>query len=170
MNKQYKIFGITPTEPTIIMRVFIEKEFDEEKIHIEQAFIKVVQIQATSEVVETKYGPEANTRIDYLTGNGIFYNDELSGVGIAADEDKSTYIELNFVTTMGSNTASLILPRRDYPAGSKSKKYLDMILEHLAPERYSVEVDKNVIMDFLLNVFSKMASYNLDYESLEASK
>jgi len=170
MNKHYKIFGITPTEPTFIMQVLIEQEFHE-KARIEQALIKVVQIQATSEVVETKNGPEANTRIDYLTGNGIFYNDELSGLGIAADENEPTYIELNFVTTMGSNTAGLIIPKKSYPAEqSQNSQYLNSIIDHLAPERYSVEVDKDAIMDFLLEIFSKMTNKNIYCESLEASK
>ncbi|MBT8521124.1 hypothetical protein G6737_01030 [Polynucleobacter paneuropaeus] len=171
MNKHYKLFGITPTEPTFIMQVLIEQEFHEEKARIKQELIKVVQIQATSEVVETKNGPEANTRIDYLTGNGIFYNDELSGLGTAADEDELTYIELNFVTTMGSNTASLIIPKKSYPAEQSQKsQYLNSIIDHLAPERYSVEVDKDAIMDFLLGVFSKMAGNAKYLNSLEASK
>lgn len=160
MNKHYKIFGITPTEPTYIMRVFIEQEFDEDKVHIEEAIIRVIQIQATSEVFETEHGPEANTRIDYLTKNGIFFTDELSGVGIAANEDESTYIELNLATTKGSNTASLILPNKNYQAGSQSKKYLDMIFEYLAPEGYPVEVDKGEIVNFLLGVFSLMTGKN----------
>jgi hypothetical protein len=171
MNKHYKLFGITPTEPTFILRVLIEQEFGDGKVHIEQALIKVVQIQATSEVVETKNGPEANTRIDYLTGNGIFYTDELSGVGVAADEDESTYIELNFATTKDSNTASLIIPKKSYPTEqAKNSQYLNLIIDHLAPERYPVEVDKDVIMDFLLGVFSEMTGNNTYLDSLEASK
>jgi hypothetical protein len=153
------------------MRVLVEQKFHEETVRIRQALIKVVQFQATSEVVETKNGQEANTSIDYLTGNGIFYNDELSGLGIAANEDELTYIELNFVTTMGSNTASLIIPKKSYPAEqSQNSQYLNSIIDHLAPERYSVEVDKNAIMGFLLGVFSKMTNNNTYCESLEASK
>ena len=171
MNKHHKLFGITPTEPTFIMRVLIEQEFQEDKPRIKQALIKVVQFQATSEVVETKNGPEANTRIDYLTGNGIFYNDELSGAGTASDEDESTYIELNFITAKSSNTASLIIPSKSYSAEQvQHKKYLDLIVDHFAPERYSVEIDKYVIMKFLLEVFSEMTGKNTNLDGLEASK
>ena len=171
MNKQYKLFGITPSEPTLIMRISIEQELQEDKPRIEEVLIKVVQIQATSEVIETKNGPEANTRIDYLTGNGIFYNDELSGVSTATDEDESTCIKLNFITTKGSNTASLIIPNKSYSAEQvQHKRHLDLIVDHLAPERYSVEIDKDVIVNFLLEVFSKMAGNATYLDSLEASK
>jgi hypothetical protein len=169
MNKHYKIFGITPTEPTYIMRVFIEQEFDDDKVHTEEAMIKVIQIQATSEVFDTEHGPEANTRIDYLTKNGIFPTDELSGVGIAADEDESTYIELNFSTSRNSNTASLILPKKIYPVVSESKKYLDMIFEYLAPEGYPVEVDKEEIVNFLLGVFSLMTGKNTFVDTIRGN-
>jgi len=171
MKKQYKIFGITPSEPTFIMRVLIEQEFGKEKVHIKQTYIKVTQIQATSEIVDTKHGPEANTRIDYLTGNGIFYNDELSHVGIAVDEDETTCIELNFATTKDSNTANLIIPRKSYPTEqAQNSKYLNLIVDHFAPERYSVEVDKELIMGFLLEVISGMAGDNTYLDVFEASK
>jgi hypothetical protein len=171
MSKQFKIFGITPSEPTFIMRVLIEQEFGDGKVHIEQVLIKVIQIQATSEIIDTKHGPEANTRIDYLTGNGIFCADELSGVGIAANEDESTFIELNFTMTKGSDTASLIIPKKNYPTEqAQNKKYLDLIIGHLAPERYSVEVDKEAIMTFLLGVFSGMTGNSTYLDSLEAGK
>lgn len=171
MNKHYKLFGITPTEPMFIMRVLIEQKFNSEEIQVKQSLIKVVQIQATSEIVETKSGPEANTRIDYLTADGIFNVDELSGIGIANDEDALTYIGLNFVTAKGSNTASLIIPNKTYPAEqSQNRQYFNLIIEHLAPDRYSEEVDKDVIMDYLLGVFWEITGNNTYLDCLEASK
>lgn len=163
MSKQTKIYGITPTAPTFILRVLIEQEFGAEEIQVKQSLIKVVQRQATSEIIETSHGPEVSTQIDYLTADGIFNIDELSGVGIATNDDEITYIELNFCTTESSDTASLIIPKKKYPAEEALKnKYLAKIIDHFAPERYTVEVKIDEIKPFLLEIFMQMGrSYAL---------
>lgn len=170
MKKQYKLFGITPTAPTFILRVLIEQEYGAEEIQVKQSLIKVVQRQATSEIIETNHGPEAITRIDYLTGDGIFNTDELSGVGFATNDDEVTHIELNFCTTEGSDTASLIVPKKKYPAEESLKnKYLAMIIDHFAPERYAVEVKIDEIKPFLLDIFLQMGGSYAAHNAAEAN-
>lgn len=157
MKKQYKLFGITPTAPTFILRVLIEREYGAEEIQVKQSLIKVVQRQATSEIIDTSHGPEAITRIDYLTADGIFNTDELSGAGIATNDDEATHIEMNFCTTEGSDTASLILPNKKYLDEEFLKnKFLATIIDHFAPERYAVEVKIDEIKPFLLDIFLQM--------------
>ena len=162
MNKQYKIFGITPYDSTLILRVLIEQHFGEEQVRVEQSLIRVIQIQATSKIIETNDGPEENTRINYLTANGIFYTNELSGLGIANNEDEATYIQLNFITTKDCKWASLIIPtKKNLAEEDPNNKYLNMIVEHLAPESYAIELKKEEIINFLLTVFSKMIDKNI---------
>lgn len=170
MNKQTKIFGITPSAPTFIIRVLIEHEFGAEEVQVKQSLIKVVQRQATSEIIETSHGPEAITRIDYLTGDGIFNTDELSGVGIATNDDEAAHIEMNFCTTEGSDTASLILPKKKYPDEEFLKnKYLATIIDHFAPERYAVEVKIDEIKPFLLDIVLQMGGSYVSPNAVEAN-
>lgn len=170
MKKQYKLFGITPTAPTFILRILIEREYGAEEMQVKQSLIKVVQRQATSEIIETSQGPEAITRIDYLTADGIFNTDELSGIGIATSVDEVTHIELNFCTTEGSDTASLIIPKKKYPDEDFLKnKYLVTIIDHFAPERYAVEVKIDEIKPFLLDIFLQMGGSYAVHNAVEAN-
>ncbi len=170
MSKQTKIYGITPTAPTFILRVLIEQEFGAEEIQVRQSLIKVVQRQATSQIIETRHGPEVTTRIDHLTEDGIFNIDELSGIGVATNVDEVTHIELNFCTTEGSDTASLIIPQKKYPTEEALKnKYLAKIVDHFAPERYAVEVKIDEIKPFLLGIFMQMGRSYAAANTVEAN-
>jgi hypothetical protein len=161
MSKQTKIFGITPQEPTFIIRILIEQEFGSKEIQVKQSLIKVIQRQAISEIIETNHGPEVITQISYLTADGIFNTDELSGVGIATNDDEVTIIEMNFCTTEGSDTANLIIPKKKYRTEEPYKnKYLAKIIDHFAPERYAEEVKIEEIKPFLHSVFSQMSGNN----------
>ncbi len=157
MDKQYKLFGITPSKPLQILRILVEQKFDETETRINLSSIRVLQIQATSEILKTISGPEATTRVEYLTTNGIFHADELSGVNIAEGDDDSSSIELNFITTSDDNTASLIIPTKKYlPTQAINDYYLQVLIDHFAPDRHSLEFAKEDITSFLLGVLSKM--------------
>jgi hypothetical protein len=157
MDKQHKIFGITPAEPLQILRILITQLPVEDKVDVNLSLIRVLQMQATSLIIETRSGPEVTTRVDYLTPSGIFDNDALSGVGIAEEDDDISVIELNFILTRGEETASLIIPANKYSESQAlNRRYLQKIIEHFAPDRYSLEVKRNEIVDFLLDVFGDM--------------
>ena len=164
MDKQYKVYGITPSEPMQILRILIELQPGEDKAYINLSSIRVLQIQATSLIIETRSGPEVTTRVDYLTPSGIFHNDELSGVGIDSTEAESEYshMELNFIGSRGGDTISLIIPRNKYSENQPlNKKYLQKIIERFAPDGYALEEQKSVVIDTLLDIFSDMTNKDL---------
>lgn len=160
MNKQHKVFGITPSEPLQILRISIEQPLDGSKTTILQSGIKVVQLQATSTTFQTTEGPEVSTEIDYLTANGIFHNDELSGIGIPQEEDDIWCMDFNFISTIQSNTASLIIPTKRYPEANQARNnhHLQKVIDRFADGPYSLEMEKEKIIEILLDEFSEMTS------------
>jgi len=157
MDMQHKIFGITPTEPLQILRISIEQSLAEEKAKVAQSFIKVAQLQATSSTIETTAGPEVTTRIDYLTFNGIFHNNELSGISIPETEDDIWSIQLNFISEANGATASLIIPTKRHPDSQmRNNYYLQKIIDYLTEDRYPLQLTKDQIIVTLIELFSEM--------------
>ncbi|QWD69656.1 hypothetical protein [Polynucleobacter sp. UB-Siik-W21] len=162
MNTQHKIFGITPTEPLQILRLSIEQQLGTNKTVMSMNSIKAIQLQATSSISKTTSGTEVATRIDFLTLNGIFHNDELSGIGIPQTEDEHWIIQLNFISEVNTGKCSLIVPTKKYPAGQMQNNYfLQKIIDRFTEDRYPLQLKKDQIIAILVEVFSEMTGKDI---------
>lgn len=157
MNTQYKIFGITPSEPLEILRLSIQQQQGEAKPAISISSLKAIQLQAFSSITGTSADPAVITRIEYLTLNGIFHNDELSGVGIPQTEDDLWIIQLNFIAGVNNRRASLIIPKKRYPDHQARNNYfLQKIIDRLTEDQYPLQLEREQIISILEEVFTEM--------------
>lgn len=168
MKKQYKSYPIKTSEPLEIVRIQVEQEFGKSNITIKIDVVKVLQTQAKTELkfIPGQAWPEEDTEIEFLTIKGTFWNAGLSGVYEATNEDETSSIQLNFISTPNSTALSLIPPKKIYPQHQKvSNRILKQLIESMTSDGESVELEIEEVKDLMKLVLCAMTgNYPLNDE------
>ena len=152
------IFGIAQAEPLQILKISITQEFGNPNIETTFDSIRVLGVQATTSVINPNLPDVRKTEIEYITPNGIFENDFESGVSIANDFGNLHSLEFNFIASRGGDTASLIVPKENYPKNQAiNNKYMQHAVEHFTLQGgHSKECTKEQICNDLHAIFCEM--------------
>lgn len=157
MKKHYKISDTSNSLPHQILRIKVEAAFGKTEAELLLTSIRVLGYQVITTIIESDHPPETLTVVKPHTINGTFDNEFFSGVCIARDQSEISSIELNFISITGSDTASLIIPSTEYSDyGSVERYYLNKLIDQLTQDRYSIELQKDMIIKIILDAFNQM--------------